>query len=148
MENIYNYSTEKIWNGARFQINFSQRSLKIDDRYIIKEGRYEGELGHPKIDDPLPIITQLFLRYQHSVPSERSEKKSNKYFIALQEHELSDDDMFYGEPREMAQFELEYFILTAILNGSLIWDNFAKGKWFWQSPNIKELVILKEWIEP
>ena len=35
-----------------------------------------------------------------------------------------------------------------ILNGSLKWDEFAKDKWFWQCPSAKELIILKEWVEP
>ena len=56
--------------------------------------------------------------------------------------------MLYGEPRETAQISLELYVLGVILNGSLQWDKFAKDKWFWQSPNVKELVILKEWIEP
>ncbi|GAY30612.1 hypothetical protein [Prevotella sp. MGM2] len=148
MQNIYNESIEKVANGAKFQVDFQTRSLKIDGKYIIKNGEYDGELGVGLTTNPLLIITQLFLRYQHSLPSERSDNKRKKYFIALPEHELSDEDMLYGEPRETAQISLELYVLGVILNGSLQWDKFAKDKWFWQSPNVKELVILKEWIEP
>jgi len=148
MPNIYNESIEKVANGAKFRIDFQTRSLKIDGKYIIKNGEYDGELGVGLTTNPLPIITQLFLRYQHSLPSERSDNKGKKYFIALPEHELSDEDMLYGEPRETAQISLELYVLGVMLNGSLQWDKFAKDKWFWQSPNVKELVILKEWIEP
>lgn len=148
MQNIYYESVEKVQNGAKFQVDFQQRSLKIDGKYIIKSGEYEGKLGLDTSVNPLLTITQLFLRYQHSLPSERSDNKRYKYFNALPEHELTDDDMLYGEPRETAQIKLELYILIMVLNGSLKWDGFAKDKWFWQSPNVKDLIILKDWIEP
>lgn len=148
MENIYNECVNKVKCGLKFHIDFQKRTLKIDGKYVIKQGEYDGELGLPVFDDPLTIITQLFVRYQHSLPSERSDHKRRKYFNALSEHQLSDEDMLYGEPREVAQIKLELHILIMILNGSLKWDEFAKDKWFWQSPTVKELIILKEWIEP
>lgn len=146
--NIYNKAIEKVYNGATFRVDFQKRSLKIDGKYIIKDGEYEGDLGVESTVNPLPIISQLFRRYQHSVPSERSDNKRNKYFIALPEHELDDDDMLYGESREVAQISLELYILGVILNGSFKWEEVAKDKWFWQSPTNKDLVILREWIEP
>ncbi len=148
MQSIYYEAIEKVENGARFHVDFQQRSLKIDGKYVIKSGEYEGELGLEVSTNPLPAITQLFLRYQHSLPSERSDNKRYRYFNALSEHELTDDDMLYGEPREIAQIKLELYVLIMILNGSLKWDEFAKDKWFWQSPNVKDLIILKEWVEP
>ena len=148
MQTIYYEAIAKVQNGAKFHIDFQQRSLKIDGKYVIKNGEYEGEWGLETSLDPLPTITQLFLRYQHSLPSERSDNKRYRYFNALPEHELTDDDMLYGEPRETAQIKLELYVLITILNGSLKWDEFAKDKWFWQSPNVKDLIILKEWVEP
>ena len=148
MKSIYYEAIMKVQNGAKFHIDFPQRSLKINGKYVIKNGEYEGELGIEVSTNPLPVIAQLFLRYQHSLPSERSDNKRYKYFNALPEHELTDDDMFYGEPRETAQIRLELYVLITILNGSLKWDDFAKDKWFWQSPNVKDLIILKEWVEP
>lgn len=148
MQSVYYEAIEKVENGARFHVDFQQRSLKIDGKYVIKSGEYEGELGLEVSTNPLPVITQLFLRYQHSLPSERSDNKRHRYFNALSEHELTDDDMLYGEPRETAQIKLELYVLIMILNGSLKWNEFAKDKWFWQSPNVKDLIILKEWVEP
>ena len=148
MQTIYYEAIAKVQNGAKFHIDFQQRSLKIDGKYVIKNGEYEGELGLEASLDPLLTITQLFLRYQHSLPSEKSDNKRYRYFNALPEHELTDDDMLYGEPRETAQIKLELYVLIMILNGSLKWDEFAKDKWFWQSPNVKDLIILKEWVEP
>lgn len=148
MQNIYNDAIEKVHRGARFTINFQKRNLKVSGKYLIKEGKFEGDLGIKPCNNPLETITKLYVRYRHSIPSARSDYKRKNYFIALPEHKLEEDDMLYGEPREVAQIKLELYVLIMVLNGSLKWGDFAKDKWFWQSPEHKDLVILKEWIEP
>lgn len=148
MNTIYEQALAKVENGSRFRVNFQNRSLKIDGKYVIKDGKYDGELGVELTDSPLEQITQLYNRYQHSVPSERSDNKRKNYFWAFSEHELSDEDMLYGQSRELAQITLELYVLGVILNGSLKWDDFASGLWFWQSPENKDLILLREWIEP
>ncbi len=45
MENIWNEAQEKVHNGSTFRINLEKRDLVIDGKYIIKDGKYEGELG-------------------------------------------------------------------------------------------------------
>ena len=62
-------------------------------------------------------IEELYLRYKHSVPSERSTSRSRNYFPALPEKKLDDEDMLYGERRDKAQIELELYILCQLLNG-------------------------------
>ena len=145
MNTIYEQALAKVENGSRFRVNFQNRSLKIDGKYVIKDGKYDGELGVELTDSPLEQITQLYTRYQHSLPSERSENKRKCYFKSLPEHLL---DMLYGRSREYTQIALELYVLGVILNGSLKWDDFAKGLWFWQSPENKDLILLREWIEP
>lgn len=147
MKSIYKETIRKVEQGSKFNIDFLHRSLKVDGKYIIKNGEYEGELGIEKNSKVLETITKLFVRYHHSLPSERSINKRRNYFMALPEHKLSDDDMLYGEAREVAQVKLELYVLMSILTNDLKWDDFAKGKWFWQSPNCKELIILKDWVE-
>lgn len=148
MENIYNEAIQKVKEGARFRISFEKRSLKIDGKYVIKNGEYEGTLLTPTDSDAtISYVEALYNRYRHSIPSERSEGQRKTYFQALPEQELSDEDMFYGERREEAQIKLELYILCAILNGSLKWDEIAKDKWFWQSPRHSSLILLKQWIE-
>ena len=68
-------------------------------------------------------------------------------FRALPERELSDDDMLYGKRRDPAQIELELYILCQVLLG-MEWNEERMGKWFWQSKEDKDLVILKQWIQP
>ncbi len=148
MHNIYEETIKKVEQGSRFSVNFQQRSLKIDGKYVIKNGKYEGECDIEQDGYSLEIITQLFVRYHHSVPSEISVSKRKNYFIALPEQKLSDEDMLYGEAREVAQIKLELYVLLAIMTGTLKWDDFAKDKWFWQSPYHKDLIMLKDWVEP
>lgn len=148
MQNIYEETVKKVEQGSKFYINFPKRVLKVNGKRIINNGEYDGELGIKQSDNPLDVITELFVRYHHSLPSERSNQKRKSYFRALPEHKLSDEDMLYGEPREVSQIKLELYVLMAILTGILKWDDFAKDLWFWQSPEHKELILLKEWIEP
>lgn len=150
MENIWNEAQEKVHNGSTFRISLEKRNLLIDGKYIIKEGKYEGSLGYDTnfpVDAILAMAEEFYWQYLHSVPSARSEAKYRRYFRALPEHELSEEDMLYGESRELAQLRLELYILIAILNDDLKWDEFAKDKWFWQSKKYPSLVILKQWIE-
>ena len=61
---------------------------------------------------------------------------------------MTDEQLMCGERREVAQATLEGFILCMILNGELVWDEDIMGKWFWQSVEDKDLVILRQWVEP
>lgn len=133
-----------------FRINFEKRNLLIDGKYIIKEGEYEGNLGQDTnlpVQDILTTVERYYWQYLHSVPSARSEAKRKRYFRALPEHGLTENDMLYGENRELSQLRLELYLLIAILNNNLKWDDFAKDKWFWQSQKHPSLIILKQWIE-
>lgn len=149
MSNIYQATIQAVENGAKFKVDFQSRSLKLNGKYIIQDSRYEGELGMPNCneDEFFSNVEELYHRYKHSVPSERSEGKSRLYFMALPEKSLDDDDMLYGERRDRAQIELELYVLCQILGG-LKWNPEKMGKWFWQSSADKDLVILKNWIEP
>lgn len=151
MENIWKESNQKVKDGSTFRINFEKRSLMIGKKYIIKDGKYEGDLGvrfNETVQGTLSDIEDFYSAYMHSVPSARSDARYKRYFRALSEHELSDDDMLYGEHRELAQFSLEFYVLAVIIESALPWELFAKGKWFWQSPNYPSLIMLKEWFEP
>lgn len=147
--NIYQEAIQAVGNGASFKIDFQSRSLKLNGKYVIQEGKYEGELGVSFCNEEefLAAVEEFYHRYKYSVPSERSESKSRQYFLALPERCLSDDDMLYGERRDKTQIELELFILCQILGG-LKWIPEKMGRWFWQSSADKDLVILRNWIEP
>jgi hypothetical protein len=149
MNNIYQKAIRAVDDGANFKVGFQSRSLTLNGKHIIKDGRYEGELGVPVCSGNgfFLNVEGLYHRYKHSVPSERSESKGRRYFTALPEKSLSDEAMLYGERRDKAQIELELYVLCRILSG-WIWDAETMGKWFWQSRKDKDLVILRSWVEP
>lgn len=149
MNDIYQETIRAVDSGARFKIDLRHRSLKIDGKYVIRDGRYDGGLGVPPCagDEFFSKMEELYRRYKHSVPSERSEGKSRQYFRALSEKDLDDEDMLYGERRDKAQAELELYLLCQLLGG-FKWRPETMGRWFWQSKADKDLVILREWVEP
>ena len=148
MDNIYQQVVQAVEGGAKFRVNFRSRSLRLNGRYVIREGNYEGNLGVEPCTEKefLSQIEELYLRYKHSVPSERSTSRSRNYFPALPEKKLDDEDMLYGERRDKAQIELELYILCQLLNG-FQWNTETLGKWFWQSTRDKDLVLLRQWID-
>lgn len=144
---IYEELIQKVSEGSRFNINFETRTMKIGKKKVIDNGEYGNkELINIKTNNPLDIIENLYSQYKFSIPSERSENKRRGYFKALAANELTDEELICGERREVARARLEGFILCMILNGKLTWDEFTMGKWFWQSNNDPDLVILKKWI--
>lgn len=91
-------------------------------------------------DSPQTSIEELeaaYDVYKHSIPSEKTMHKASR-FKALPESELSDDDMLYGVSREQAERELE-----KALRGFSMPE--GAGTWFWQSPNDRDLVVLRSW---
>ncbi len=148
MKNIYQEAIQAVEDGAKFKIDFQSQSLKLNGKYIIQAGKYEGELGISSCNEEafFTNVEDLYSRYKRSVPSQRSESKSHQYFMALPERHLSDDAMLYGERRDKAQIELELYLLCQLLNG-FVWNPERMGKWFWQSKTDKDLVILRNWME-
>ena len=112
MNSIYEETLRAVENGAGFKVDFRRRNLKIDGRYVIENGRYEGELGVPPSseDEFFSNVEELYCRYKHSVPSERSEGKSRRYFRAMPEKDLDDDDMLYGERRDKAPWSYTFSV--------------------------------------
>lgn len=150
MQNLYPKIIERVADGARFSVNLQRRSLKLNGKYIIKDGKYNGDLG-VELTNPIQQIEHLYERYRHSIPSERNDNRHRHYFQALPENKLDEEDMLYGIPREIAAAELEVFILLALITGALTWamltDNDPKATWFWKSSNEPSLIIFKHWLE-
>lgn len=149
----YKEIVEKVSQGSKFYVNFKERSVRLDGKIVVQNGNfgeniYEGDADDFTLERTLSTIEQLYQEYKHSVPSERSESHRRTYFNALPEKELSDNDMMYGERRETARARLEVYILEAICRGWLYWDETVMGRWFWQSRKDKNLVILRQWIDP
>ena len=78
MEDIYRETVTAIENGANFRIDFQSRSLKVNGRHMIRNGRYDGAPWLPEYGcgDFFTDVEELYRRYKHSIPSERSQSKS------------------------------------------------------------------------
>lgn len=151
--NIFKTVLNQIAEGAKWNINLMTRSLRVYGIFIIKNGEYEGELGNEALEFAskeyiISELNSLYAKYKNSIPSERTNSRRKTYFKALKEHELYDDDMLYGEPREISQFVLEFTLLTLVISGVFDkhWDEWNMGNWFWQSEEDKDFVILKNWV--
>lgn len=149
---IYEELVQRVSEGESFYINFKNKSMKIGKKFIIADGVYDQErelINCDCVDTEavLSEIEKLYRIYKCSLPSERSDNKRRKYFKALPIEDIDDDILFWAEKREIAQAKLEGFILCMILNGKFQWDEQRLGKWFYQSKNDPDLVILRNWIE-
>lgn len=146
---LYEEIIEEVKNGAKFTVNFQKRTCRVNGKVVVDGIQYEGSLGtYPSTEEEMiSNIEQLYQEYKHSVPSERSESHRHYYFRALPEKELSDEDMMYGERREVARCRLELYVLFCIILSRLTW-NPSWGSWFWCSEKDKDLIILRDWIEP
>lgn len=148
---IYEELIQRVEAGEAFHINFEKRTMKVGKNYLIKDGEYNTErslipISLMSLEDILSTITELYSEYKYSLPSKRSETNRKKYFKALPMEEIEDSYLFSTIRRDLAQAKLESFILCMMLNGSFVWDENKLGKWFWQSRNDNDLVILKNWI--
>lgn len=142
----YSELIEKIERGVSFSIDFRKRELRVDKKLVdLNSIEWESRLKlypNENLNDLIPLYTA----YKHSIPSEKSESKSRRYFKALPIKELSDDDFMYGMPREIARFHLEMALLRMIFFNHIKWEDETMGTWFWQSPDDKDFIILKEWV--
>jgi hypothetical protein len=146
---IFTELMQRVDSGETFQIDFQKRNMKVGKTYLIKNGEYDTErsLGFGWHESEiLRMIEELYTNYKYSLPSERNDGKRTKYFKALSISEMTDRQLMVANRREGAQARLEGFILCAIVNGTFKWTE-SMGKWFWQSKNDPDLVILRSWIE-
>lgn len=149
---IYQELMQRVEAGESFHINFEKRTMKVGKTKLIDNGEYDKErqlieYEHDSLDFIIKIIYGMYHEYKFSLPSERSDSKRKKYFKALPMDQISDEQLIYSQRREVAQAQLEGFILCMILLGEFTWDEDRLGKWFWQSKHDPDLVILRKWIE-
>ena len=143
---MYEKYIELVSDGVPFKVDFKNKSLRVGRKTLIKDGIFDVEIDvEPKTQEECLLeIDRLYKEYANSLPSERSDNKKHTYFKAKEVRYLTDEQMCFGKDRELAQFELESFILIHSLKGNFKWDN--NWGWFYKSPNNKSLIILKEWI--
>lgn len=151
---IFKELVERVSNGETFHIDFEKRIMKVDKDFLIKNGEYDTSrllFNNPEDSCPMELILGViecfYRRYKYSLPSERSDSKRRTYFKALPMEEITDKQLMGAERREVAKSKLEGFILCMILEGRFVWNEKTMGKWFYQSKDDSDLVILRKWIE-
>jgi len=147
METIYTKTIEAVTHGARFSVDLRNRTLRVNSKTLIDKGCYHGELGVERMDAQtfLSRVTELYADYRLSVPTEHSMHKRKPIFPTAQ---MEIDDYLYGTNRDVAQARLEVTVLMAIVSGTEWDDEAMHGRWFWQSSDYEELVLLREWFDP
>lgn len=148
---IYEELVERVSNGETFHIDFEKRTMKVGKDFLIKEGIYNADRTlfkdiYLNTRGVLSVIELFYKNYKYSLPSERSDSKKRTYFKALPIKEISDETLMISERREVAKSKLEGFILCMIIEGKFTWDDIGMDKWFYQSSNDNDLVILRKWI--
>lgn len=155
-DTIYTNALERVRNGASFYVDLKTRSLSINGKKIISNGKYDGELGITKItacsekearEAVFLWLDTLYNDYRHSVPCHGEDEGSygRRYFSALPASELTDEDIRRGISRRHARAMLEITLLCYIIVGQFEWTE-DMGSWFWRSKRCKDFVILKNWI--
>ena len=152
---IYEELIKRVSDGETFHIDFEKRTMKIGKQTIIKNGQYDEsrqllsnvQLGFPNIECVFRSLDEPYYYYKYSLPSKRSDNNRKRYFKALPIEKLSDKQLMVAEKREVAQAKLEGLILCMILMEQFTWDPDKFGKWFYQSPNDPDFIILRSWIE-
>lgn len=148
MKHIFAETLDLVRKGANYRINFKTRSLVVGGKKIITNGEYEGSLGidFPTMEGALKSLEDHYVMYCFSVPSARSDSKKTM-FKALPLRELSKEDIMYGEDRYYALCVLELHLLLTIISGVFTWNLDILGersKIFWQSPNIRKLILFRD----
>ena len=147
---IYEELNCLVHTGRPFSVDFEKRNMKADGRYLIKDGEWDKEKKLLPTElqnvDILKTIEDMYFQYKNSLPSERNDSKRRKYFKAASMDEIPDALLWSFDYREREQAKLEGFILCSILSGAFKWTE-DMGKWFYQSKNDPDLVILRNWIE-
>lgn len=140
--NLINAIAEKVNNGSKFRVDFKNKTLKVDGKYWIKDGKMIDGIEIPNVD-LLNEIDQLYTDYYYSRPSERSTKCRHLYFKAKKYEDMTDEEVILGKNRESTRAKLECLVLSAILNGWQ-WKN-EYGSWYWKSNKHSDLVLLRGW---
>lgn len=149
METIYETAIEKVSNGARFNVDFKKRSLRINGKAVDLQKMPLGIPIHPDLDTWLDEVENLYDTYKYSRPTKSSmAKERTAKFKALSVSELikecGHDALSNPKSRDVAQAELEIFILLSLVNESFKPEELFTKDWFFQGTD-KSFILRKDW---
>lgn len=147
---MYNEIIKRIEQGARFNVDFKKKELKVNGKTISTEGSL-GIKKYSNLDEWLDVVEDLYDEYKYSKPTQRSmERERKSKFKALSPDELLSE---FGHnalsnpvSRDIAQAKLEIFILFSMINGSFNPDELFARDWYYQGTD-KSFIMLKNWFK-
>lgn len=110
-------------------INLCGYKIKItkDMEIVSEKGSYEK-------------LEELYSAYRYSIP-EPYDNYTRPNFIALGIDELTKEQFENGGKRQIARIELESYVMFSQFD----WEN--EKHHYWQSPNIKSLILYRDWVK-
>jgi len=123
------------------EINFQTLSAFDGKRMLIDHGKPVNGWSIPSNPVSMEDIERLYAEYKYSVPN--GIKYKRPYFKALPANQIPTEKLIHGANRQKAKDDLELTFLYGIINKTLVYPDYSK--WFWQSQNDKDLVILRSW---
>lgn len=131
-------------NEEKIYVNLYKKTLKIGKEMMIERGEIKTDESLTEREDGLTweYVTDLYEQFRTSVPG--TGKTKCKYFKGADESELSLVEKLRNPDRAYALAMLECALLIGGLSNTL---TFADGQWFYQNPDNKDFVVLKNWIK-
>lgn len=135
--------------GKRIKTDFKTKSMKIGNRWLIKDGVpvKERELGvvDSSLENYISELEEFYEKvYRVSVPN-RTTNTRKQLFLAKDDEELTLRERVNGVDRSTARAIIEGELLCRIIDGSFYWDEeILGGKNFWKSKRIPSLVLGRE----
>ena len=149
MQTIYENIIEQVSKGAPFVVDFKNRTIRINGKFInVKDGE-PGITKYDDLDEWLDEVENLYDEYKYSKPTKQSMKRERKSkFRALSVSQLVNvmghDALSNPTARNVAQVKLEAFILLSLVHGIFNPDELFAKDWFYQGSD-KSLIIRKDW---
>lgn len=149
METVYENVIEAVSQGARCQVDFKQRTLRLNGRFVATKDKALGIGNFRDLDEWLDKVEDLYDEYKYSRPTERSISKERKSrFKALSVAQLIEQvgHSALNAPisRDLALAKLEVFILFSLVGGVFNPEELFHKDWFYQGAD-KSLIIRKDW---
>ena len=140
---FFNLKTKTIKNGSTVLVEngkiIPQTINLTDGREFILEDDF-GEVN----EDFYQGLEKRYEKYYYSTPS-KTDRFVKKNFIAKNLEKMTFEELMSSSSsnRNIARYELEWFVIANAINGNISWVN---GNWFWQSKKMPKLIIYKEWL--
>lgn len=126
-------------------IDLERKTVWSDNgEVLVKRGIIFDETLNAIQPISVDFLDTLYQNYKHSVPDTGAKTQQNsRYFRALDITELSDRDLKNNISRRKAAEALELAVVIAYSRGDI---SFDRTKWYWQSQQDPDFIILRKWV--